>query len=138
MGATCMLLRTNTGVPQVGMLDSNTRDDVTLSPLQEWEGYVVGVERDHMIANLVNLTLHERHPSATVEIPLEELESSDVERLRPGLIFRWAVGYVRMSSGTKMRGSRIIFRDLPQWTKRELTESKRRASEIADYFAHRE
>jgi hypothetical protein len=108
---------------------------ITFSPIQEWEGYVVEVINDHMVANLVDLTTHAKNPSSTVEIPLEELEPVDVERLRPGLIFRWAIGYLRTPSGTKIRGSKIVFRDLPKWTRQELVTAKKEAAEMAEYFA---
>jgi len=107
----------------------------TFSPVQEWEGYVVEVLDDRMIANLVDLTAHDRRPTSTVEIPLEELDSADVRRLRPGRIFRWAIGYLRSPSGTKSRYSNIVFRDLPQWTEDELITAKREAAEMAEYFS---
>src|SRR5262249_16793328 len=107
----------------------------TFSPIQEWEGYVVEVGKDYMIANLVDLTAGEERATSTVEIPFEELSPSDIDRLRPGKIFRWAVGYLRKPGGTKMRGSEIVFRDLPQWTKKELAEARRQASTMADFFA---
>ena len=88
-----------------------------------------------MIANLVDLTARENLPSSTVEIPLEELEPADIKRLRPGMIFRWAIGYLRTPSGTKKRTSNIVFRDLPQWTKQELAEAKKQAAEMAEYFS---
>jgi hypothetical protein len=89
-----------------------------------------------MIANLIDLTARESRPSSTVEIPFKELETVvDIKRLRPGMIFRWAVGYLRMPGGTKKRYSNIVFRDLPQWTKRELAEAKKQAAEMAKYFA---
>lgn len=107
----------------------------TFSPIQEWEGYVVEVAQDRMIANLVDLTARANLPSSTVEIPLEELGPADIKRLRPGMIFRWAIGYLRAPSGTKKRTSNIVFRDLPQWTKQELAEAKKHAIEMAEYFS---
>jgi hypothetical protein len=107
----------------------------TFSPIQEWEGYVVDVVGDHMVANLVDLTAHHKFPTSRVEIPLEELDSVAAKRLRPGLIFRWAIGYLRSPGGSKSRYSNIVFRDLPQWTKNELITAKKQAAEMAEYFA---
>ena len=108
---------------------------ITFSPIKEWEGYVVDVVEDHMIANLIDLTARENRPSSTVEIPLEELEPADIKRLRPGMIFRWAIGYLRTPTGTRKRTSNIVFRNLPQWTKQELAEAKKKAAEMAKYFS---
>jgi hypothetical protein len=108
---------------------------ITLSPVQEWEGYVEKIESDHIVASLVNLTNKGQRVSALSEIPLEELDTSDVKRLRVGMIFRWAVGYMRRPGGQKIRGSRIVFRDLPAWTKRDVSEAKANAAEMAKYFA---
>jgi hypothetical protein len=120
-----------------GSMNTKSRKmrSITFSPIKEWEGYVVDVVRDHMIANLVDLTAHENRPSSTVEIPLEELEPADIERLRPGMIFRWAIGYLRTPSGTRKRSSNIVFRNLPRWTKQELAEAKKEAAEMAKYFS---
>ncbi|MGA7453979.1 MAG: hypothetical protein WBW73_22815 [Rhodoplanes sp.] len=108
---------------------------ITFSPIQEWEGYVVEVKQDHIVAHLVDLTAGENRPTSTVDIPFEEFSPRDVERLRPGKVFRWAIGYLRKPGGTRMRGSEIVFRDLPQWTKSELAEARKKANEMADFFA---
>lgn len=108
---------------------------ITFAPIQEWEGYVVEVKQDHMVAHLVDLTAGKNRPSSTVDIPLDELSPRDIERLRPGKVFRWAIGYLRKPGGTRMRSSEIVFRDLPQWSKTELAEARKAANEMADFFA---
>jgi hypothetical protein len=113
----------------------NARPYITLSPVQEWEGYVEKIESDHIVASLVDLTNKGKRVSAFAEIPLEELDTFDVKRLKVGMIFRWAVGYMRRPGGQKIRCSRIVFRDLPAWTKRDVSEAKANAAEIAKYFA---
>jgi hypothetical protein len=107
----------------------------TFSPTKEWEGYVVAVVSDHVIANIRDLNAGENRVSSTVEIPLKELNARDVARLKRGMIFRWAIGYFRSPSGTKQRHSNIVFRDLPQWSKRELADARKEAAEMAEYFA---
>jgi hypothetical protein len=109
----------------------------TFSPLQEWEGYVTEVTQTHMIANLVSIS--EKLSGRTsadlrAEIPLEELSDDDVRKVAPGRVFRWAIGYQRTPQGTKMRGSQIVFRDLPQWTSRELAAAATEAGHLHEFF----
>jgi hypothetical protein len=109
----------------------------TFSPLQEWEGYVTEVTRTHVIANLINLS--EKLSGSTsadlrAEIPIEELSDHDVRKVAPGRVFRWAIGYQRTPRGTKMRVSQIVFRDLPQWTSRELATAAKDASQLHEFF----
>ena len=102
---------------------------ITFSPEIEWEGCIVEIAGDHIKADLTNLTAREKRPSSTVEIPFTELDTADLPRLREGILFRWAIGYLRTSGGTKMRGSKIVFRHLPQWTRNDVAKAKRQAAE---------
>ncbi len=83
----------------------------TLHALQEWEGYVVEVKRDELVARLVDLTAGSTHEEEEAIIPLAEIAEPDTVRV--GSIFRWVIGYERSPSGTKKRVSQIVFRDLP-------------------------
>jgi hypothetical protein len=87
----------------------------------------------HMVADLTDLT-NASTPDFQAEFPIEELSESDAKKLKPGLVFRWAVGYQRSPQGTKMRCSQIVFRDLPQWTARELTKAADEANELLRFF----
>jgi hypothetical protein len=113
------------------------RKAATFSPLQEWEGCVTDVTKTHMIANLVDLSARNSGSDPAnfqAEIPLEELSESDLVKAKPGRVFRWAIGYQRTPQGTKMRGSQFVFRDLPQWTGRELATASQEASELSRFF----
>jgi hypothetical protein len=103
-------------------------------PLQEWEGYVVAVYNSHVLANLIDVTNDAERPGEQAEIPLEEFSEDDVKKLSVGRVFRWAIGYQRLPSGTKMRVSQFVVRELPQWTRRELIEAKKEAAELAKFF----
>jgi hypothetical protein len=105
------------------------------TPLQEWEGYVVAVTPTHVVANLVDITAEGRRPSERAEIPLTEFADEDIPKLTAGKVFRWAIGYQRLSTGTKMRGSQIVVRDLPIWTTRELTAAKKEAEDLHRFLS---
>jgi len=111
------------------------RRGTTFSALQEWEGYVVSISETHLVANLVNLTTGSKRADEEAEIPLEELNDQDLDNLKVGSIFRWAIGYERQAAGTKARISQIVFRQLPQWTKKELEEAEYQAADMAKLLA---
>jgi hypothetical protein len=71
------------------------------------------------IADLVDITAGNRRPTEPAEIPADEIGSDQLGRIELGSIFRWAVGYQRNASGTRMRYSNIVFRTLPPWTPKD-------------------
>jgi hypothetical protein len=105
--------------------------EATFTPLQEWEGYVVDVGKETFTARLIDLTSNDAQEEEEADFPVTDLSDSDQQMLRPGAIFRWAIGYRRTRGGTKERISRIVFRRLPAWTARELKENRRKAEELA-------
>ncbi len=105
--------------------------EASLTPRQEWEGYVVEVNETTFTARLVDLTAGREQEEEEADIPVAELSDADRLMLQPGAIFRWAIGYRRTRAGTKERVSRIVFRRLPAWTERELQENRRQAETLA-------
>ena len=107
----------------------------TFSALREWEGYIVRVTDTHILADLIDLTKGANRANEQAEISIEEFSDSDREKLAPGKVFRWAIGYQRSPSGTKMRGSQFVFRELPQWTIGELKDAKKDAAELFKFLS---
>lgn len=103
----------------------------TFSALQEWEGYVLSVSAETFSARLIDLTECKEYEEEEIDFPLADLSDSDLKELRLGAIFRWAIGYRRTRGGTKERISKVVFRRLPAWTKRELENNRRKAEEWA-------
>jgi uncharacterized protein YjbJ (UPF0337 family) len=95
----------------------------TYVTLQEWEGCVERVDGETVFARLRDITRGARELSDLAEIPLEEISPDDVERLAPGSLFRWAIGY-RRTAGVQERFSRIVVRHLPAWTQKEIAEAE--------------
>lgn len=91
-----------------------------LLPLQEWEGYVMSVSDDGFTAQLVDLTAEDDLPAEEADFSLDDVSDPDRRLLREGAVFRWTIGYEKSVSGTKKRISQIVFRRLPQWTKKEI------------------
>jgi hypothetical protein len=122
-------------IPNVDLIRGVRRQGLTVSfsPVQEWEGYVSSIGNETFIADLIDLTSGATRATEQAEIPLQEISEVDLGRLRPGSIFRWAIGYQRTRSGSKVRTSQIVFRDLPKWTKTDIHEAKVEAEEIAKF-----
>ena len=103
--------------------------------LQEWEGYVIEIEKDIFTARLLDLTAGSSVEEEEAVIPLAELSEDDRKRLRLGSIFRWGIGYEHSASGTKRRVSQIVFQDLPVMTAQDIAEGKEWAKKIAQLWA---
>ena len=99
--------------------------------LQEWEGYVVSISKETFTARLVDVTRTRSLEEEEADLPLDDLDDDARRKISPGAIFRWVIGYHRSPSGTKDRTSRIVFRDLPYWSKKEIVENRNEAAELA-------
>ena len=109
----------------------------TLHPLQEWEGRVVEIENDNMVALLVDLTAGNSHESEEVVMPLAEISEHDASGIVVGSIFRWVIGYERSVKGTRRRVSRIVFRDLPRLTPSDFQKGRDWAHSVLSAFKQR-
>jgi hypothetical protein len=104
---------------------------LSLQPLQEWEGHVTGISSDKFSARLTDVTAGKQVEEESAEFPIEDLSDDDRDLLEIGATFRWVIGYLRSSSGTKRRVSQITFRRLPTWTKADLDHATKRAEQLA-------
>lgn len=96
----------------------------SFSILQEWEGYVVSISNDTFTARLTDVTRHVSLEEEEADFPLDDLDDADRSRICEGSIFRWVIGYRRSIGGTKERSSRIVFRRIPMWTKKEINKNE--------------
>ena len=127
-------------ISQLDGVTSVPRQVPSMSPLQEWEGWVVDMGENQFTARLTDLTAG---PAASesdgiaeeeATIPYSELSEEDLNSLRPGSIFRWVIGYERAPSGTKKRVSQIVFRDLPVMTAQDMSTGEEWARRVSEAF----
>jgi len=97
--------------------------------LQEWEGYVVSISNETFTARLMDITSNATIEDEEADFLLSDLDDNDRRKISPGSIFRWVIGYRRSPGGTKDRSSRIVFRNLPAWTTKEIEKNLHNASE---------
>jgi hypothetical protein len=86
------------------------RPNESLSALQEWEGFVVDVGDGAFRAELVDIAKRQPGPEELAEIPITEVSPDDRNRVVPGALFRWVIGYTRKASGRVERSALIYFR----------------------------
>jgi hypothetical protein len=90
----------------------------TFSLRQEWIGRVAEVLDDTFMATLVTRAAPEHVDHAEIEI--EEVAPVDRERLRPGAVFYWVMGYRDEAYGQRVGVSSIIFRNMVAPTSTQL------------------
>lgn len=114
---------------------SKTVPSTSFHLLQEWEGYVILKGKEDFTVRLWDLTADSTYEEEEAVIPFSEITDDERKCMRLGSIFRWVIGYERSASGTKQRVSRIVFRDLPMVTEREIMEADQRAKRTSRLWA---
>ncbi len=102
----------------------------TFKSLARWEGTVLAVEDDHMLARLIDL--EGATADLEAEILLDEISPADLLRVEEGAIFYWTVGYLDTTGGQRKRESIIRFRSLPRWREKDIERSKKAAASIRE------
>jgi len=97
----------------------------------EWEGYVVDVGAETFTARLVDKTRCDEHEDEEADFPIADVSDDDKKLLKPGGVFRWIIGYQKLPGGSRRRFSQVVFRQLPQWTEKELVKAEEEAKEIS-------
>jgi hypothetical protein len=119
-------------VPAPPLLPAAKALPTTYHAIQEWEGYVSAILDDEFEVILSDVSSPASALAVKSSLPLSDLTATERAVLRVGCIFRWTIGYERTPAGQRKRVSRIIFRQLPQWTEAELRASKHAAAELAN------
>lgn len=109
------------------------RPQDSLVALQKWEGTVLGVHEDGIVARLVDLDGESSDLEA--EIPLQELSQGDKQLVTAGAVFYWTIGYLDTAGGQRRRESVIRFRALPGWRAPDLQKAERQAEETREKLA---
>lgn len=114
-----------------GSAMTGLRASVSFIAEQEWEGEVIRIEGDRFIGRLHDLSeWNDASFCEETDFSLKEISETDLSLVKEGAIFRWSLGFSRTPAGTRERTSRIVFRRLPAWTKKDLALSTQRAEEL--------
>lgn len=117
-------------VPETVSKQGSRRSRTIFIALHEWEGTVTRVLDDTFIGSMVDLSEREKGFQDEAEFPLSDLPPDTEPLLKEGAIFRWSIGY-SIVDGTRHRASKIVFRRMPGWTKRDLETAARYASDLS-------
>ena len=101
--------------------------------MQEFEGRVVSISPNEGLftAYLTDATSGSDEESEDVDLLIDDISDTDLPLFEEGAIFRWLIGY-RYEGTTKERFSKLVFRRMPAWSKRQREEIWRKAKERAD------
>ena len=88
------------------------RPSECFAALQEWEGVVTGISDASFNAHLYDVTNDTATVEEFAEFLIEDLDDAQRAALRPGAIFRWAIGFTKKDSGRQTKTSVIYFRKM--------------------------
>ena len=102
----------------------SARSDTDFVALQEWEGYVIAINDDDFEARLLDLTANAKREEEEATIPFTAVSEKDRDEMRLGSIFHWSIGYNKTTwKRTRRTISKIVFRDTPVLTQRDMDEA---------------
>ncbi|MCL2725125.1 MAG: hypothetical protein FWD69_11875 [Polyangiaceae bacterium] len=103
---------------------------------QQWEGVVTHVDKDdndELTVVLRDLT-HPEQPDSEAVVSMDEVSPDDLVLVQPGAVLYWSIGYETTTTGERKRVSRIRFRRLPAWTRRDINRINARVAELDELF----
>lgn len=124
------------GIREIRPIPRVRDDDLFLRSFQllhQWEGQVKEVKKDSFVAFISDKTNPENEDEE-VDLDLREVDSNDLNLVRPGSLFYWAVGYEDGRGVPRQRVSRIRFKRLPGLTTRDIGRAKENAKKFAALF----
>lgn len=98
--------------------------------LQRWEGVVLDVVDNTMVARIRDLTT--TGGDEEIEVSLDEVSESDRELAVPGGSFYWTIGYRDRIEGPRSRISEFWFRRVRTVSQSEMDEAEARSKELRD------
>lgn len=109
-----------------------TERPVTSERVAEWQGHVLDVLDDHLIAELHGT--HGEGVTGSIEeasIPLTDVRDSDLPLVKPGSFFRLCISYEVGTSGMRRRYTEVVFRRLPAYRADALNQARESAERLA-------
>lgn len=101
--------------------------------LQLWEGLIVEVRDSEFDAIIYDKTNPE-WADELVTFDSIEITPDDLPLLKSGSVFYWSIGYSNYLGRGRIRESKIRFRRLKGWSKKEIDHSKKVGKQFAEFF----
>ncbi len=102
---------------------------ISFRELESWEGTVTSVLDDGFVATITS-SINGMPEEA--EFDLDEITEFDRDLLAPGAVFYWTIGYRRTFGEPLRRTSTLMFRRLPAYSRRSLTEAREAARQLKE------
>ena len=124
---------------QVGSVEAGPKS-TTLSkqvgeyfrPIKNWEGVVESVAENTFVASMREVDNADDRGDEQFEIDHDDVDPGDRELVVPGGIFYFTVGYTIQRGGTRIKGTQIVFRRMPRWSKRDIQRANARADRLLE------
>ncbi len=101
-------------------------------PIKNWEGVVESVLAKSFIATMRDTDNPADRGEEQFEIDLEDVDPGDRDLALPGGIFYFTVGYRIRRGGTRIKGTQIVFRRMPLWSKNDIQRANVRARKFLE------
>ncbi|MEG3620150.1 hypothetical protein V5T82_16925 [Magnetovibrio sp. PR-2] len=101
---------------------------VRFDVLSNWEGVITAVEQTKFYASIRKTNSDLSVAEDGVEIGIDEVDHGDLDLLKEGSIFYLTVGVIHPPGQGRQKTTRLVFRRMPRWGKRDLE----RADAVAD------
>jgi len=101
--------------------------------LQLWEGRITEITENTFSARISDKT-NPKLPDEIVTLDIEEISPSDLSLVKLGSVFYWSIRYADFPGRGRSKESKIRFRRLPNWTKKEVEKAIKTGTELASFF----
>jgi hypothetical protein len=101
-------------------------------PLRNWEGVVETLSEKTFTATMRDTENKDDRGEEQFEIDIEDVDEGDRDLVVPGGIFYFTVGYRIRRGGTRIKGTEIVFRRMPRWSKKDIQRAKERADKLLE------
>lgn len=105
---------------------------VSLQPLQEWEGYIVELNKSSFTARLIDISNDDQIEREEARFLLVDVPKDDQTYVEIGAVFRFVIGHRRLPDGRRLKASKIFFRRRPNHSKFDLEQARSEAKSIVE------
>lgn len=105
--------------------------------IQQWEGHIEELDDKLKVFRTRLIDLTSGGTDEYSEFPYDEVDQDDYDLMKPGAIFYYTIGKVKLSSGQIKKDSFLKFKRLPRITQTDLDSVKKQADNFYNRFLER-
>ena len=104
----------------------------TLTPTEEWEGYVESIDKNEFFVVLTNVRSKSSLPTDQAVFSKDDINEHERPLLKEGAIVRWIIGREHLPTGQIRKVSELYFRRLPAHTKADYDRAYHKAKSLLE------